>query len=954
MRQTTRQPNPPLGFQRLARASAATLISVAQLGRVFADDGAIDFNQDIQPSLVKNCVACHNEQTSDGGLNLESFTGLTTGGDSGAVLDTSAPANSLLLERITDNEDPMPPEDNKVGADRLSAEVIGRLRQWLEDGATPPSMEDAASGAKSASVIQWSRLPENVNPIYALAESADGNILAYGSGNAVYVHPFANGNLLSLRDPTLKQPSADTTKQPASRQAHLDLVQSIAIRPDGQQIASGGFGVVKLWTRDSDHQNLLGPLDRDIRLAAFSPDSEYIACATGESTIEIIDIAAGTIKTYLKLHSGKVTAIAWAIDGQSIVTCDDVGSTVLTHTRIGESAELIGQAAFQIAQVVCIDDKSYLLRSTDGSLHQVRTLANNPPSIELVAGCENISRIWRSARTPKQLFVTCNDGELATLSLDTVKKAKIRTLPAGSLLCARSDDGNRIVSVDSNGRVSLWSKDSDEPIASLDTSYHDSQSIRNARVNSERQAAIVQLFEKRLEAIKKVNEAEIAAVAKAKPLVDSARATAEKQHMAVAEVESQLAMATSALSKLVASLKAQAADTDSDGDSANLEAAKKLVETQKTALGAAKKKRDADTAELKRTEAVLANTNRGAAVAKEKLLDSERKLEGAKQELAQLQTTAESLKSAASATSPLADVCFSLDSSVIILANKSGTLDTFAADDGRPLSSADLQRPISGACVVANRLLVLTSGESASVESLRITPRWQLAKSIQLDRNRSPSRVTALAYSPSGDHLVLGGGPASRFGDLKILDAHSGEIQRDFDRIAEDSILTAAYSPDGRQLLTGGADRLCRLYDVATGHLMRTFEGHSHHVLSIAWRADGASFASGSADGTIKIWNAETGEQFRTITSTQEVASVRFVGSSGQLVSCSADGTCRLHNADDGKTIRQFSGASDALYSLSVSPDERLLSVAGQSGSIWRWELSSGKASPLEKAMIED
>lgn len=933
--------------QHFARASAAALLSLAQLGQSFAGENSVDFNKDILPVFAKNCVACHNDQSSEGGLNLESFSKLSIGGDSGAVLDASVPANSLLLERIADSDDPMPPDDNDVGAKRLSQDEIGRLRQWLEAGASPPNMQDRGSASVSGIAMQWSALAEDLRPIYALGESPDGSFLAYGSGNSVYVRQLATGNLQSLNDVSIQQPQTDEASQPASPQAHLDLVQSIAIRPDGQQIASGGFGVVKLWNRDFDFETLLSPLNREIRLAAFSPDGEHVACASSDSTVEIVSIAAGTIQTFLKSHRGKVTAITWTPDGHSVVTCDDSGLVVITHVRTGVVEQLISESELQIEQVVCIDSESYLVRTTDGSLHRI-SQADNVGSIELLADHQDVRYIWRSAGETPQLFAIDEDGELATLTLDSFEKQTVRSFPSAAVRSTASADGNRIVSVDTTGAVSLWSKGSDEPIASLDVGYDEQQVIRRAASNMERQEAVVKLLQTRLDANKKISEAELAAVAKAKPLVEAAQGSAEKQDIELDEEEAKLAEAKSALSQAEEELKVAAAEPKPAGDSNSLDAAKKLFETQKTALGAARKKREKASIELKRLQAVLANANRGATAASERLKHSERELEHAKSALGELQAEVETAKASASGASSLACICFGLDSSVIVLVHQAGTLDAFAAVDGRPVFSLNLQQPISGACESSGRLRVLTGGESASVESFRINPTWQLAKSIQLEQQKTPSRVTALAYSPSGNQLVAGSGPASRFGDLKTLDTTTGELQAGFGQIAEDTVLAAAYSPTGTQLLTGAADRLCRLYDVESGQLVRTFEGHSHHVLSVAWRADGASFASGSADGTIKVWNAETGEQFRTIASKQEIASVQFVGNSGQIVSCSADGASRLHSADDGKAVRGFSGPTDALYCVSVSPDGQFLYAAGQSGKVWRWVVESGKLAPLE------
>src|SRR5262245_61373651 len=65
-------------------------------------------------------------------------------------------------------------------------------------------------------------------------------------------------------------------------------------------------------------------------------------------------------------------------------------------------------------------------------------------------------------------------------------------------------------------------------------------------------------------------------------------------------------------------------------------------------------------------------------------------------------------------------------------------------------------------------------------------------------------------------------------------------------------------SPDGNLILTASTDHTIKLWDAATGTLVRTFEGHSDWVTSVAFSADGNRTLSGSHDGTIKLWDTAT------------------------------------------------------------------------------------------------
>ncbi len=72
-------------------------------------------------------------------------------------------------------------------------------------------------------------------------------------------------------------------------------------------------------------------------------------------------------------------------------------------------------------------------------------------------------------------------------------------------------------------------------------------------------------------------------------------------------------------------------------------------------------------------------------------------------------------------------------------------------------------------------------------------------------------------------------------------------------------------------------DRTVRLWDAATGAALQTLEGHTDWVTSVAFSPDGKQVVSGSGDGTVRLWDAATGALLQALEGhTSSVTSVAF------------------------------------------------------------------------------
>jgi WD40 repeat protein len=68
------------------------------------------------------------------------------------------------------------------------------------------------------------------------------------------------------------------------------------------------------------------------------------------------------------------------------------------------------------------------------------------------------------------------------------------------------------------------------------------------------------------------------------------------------------------------------------------------------------------------------------------------------------------------------------------------------------------------------------------------------------------------------------------------------------------ALRSAAFSPDGKRIVTASLDMTARLWDAASGRELGVLRGHSEPVMSATFSKDGTRVVTASADGTTRVW----------------------------------------------------------------------------------------------------
>jgi WD40 repeat protein len=291
----------------------------------------VDFQAEILPILKANCLACHNAAKAEGELVLETPKTIAKGSSDGPVVvprrvsedglrDSS---KSRLLELASHRAEPfMPPADNKVGAKPLSPEELGLIKLWIDQGAVGEVRETSAP-------VRWRPLPRGLNPIYALALSADGQFAACSRANQVFIYHVPSGRLVTrLADPALARVAGEAGV------ADLDSVRSLAISPAGDLMASGGYRTVRLWRRprnvERQHFSLGGDgaaTETGVTAVAVSPNGRWLAAGATDKTVRIWDLAEGQQQAVFEGHTDSViggglrdsvTSVAFSSDSATL------------------------------------------------------------------------------------------------------------------------------------------------------------------------------------------------------------------------------------------------------------------------------------------------------------------------------------------------------------------------------------------------------------------------------------------------------------------------------------------------------------------------------------------------------------------------------------------------------------------------------------------------------------
>ena len=945
----------------------------------------VDFEKEVLPILKNNCLACHNKTTTKAGLILETPQDILQGGDSGKAVVPKRSGESLLLKLAAHQARPMmPPRNNKVEASDLNSDELGLLKLWIDQGAT--------GKVHGSGPIVWQALPEGLNPIYAVALSADGQYAACARANQIFIYHLPSKQLVTrLTDPQLVKSGLYGKPGVAQR----DLVQSLAFSPDGDLLASGGYREVKLWRRPRNVQKfkLASAARKSVLSVATSPDGKMLATGGDDGRIKLWSLATGKSVRNLSGHKQSVNSLSFSPDSTRLVSGSEdktirvwdvaKGKCLL---RVQTTAEVNAVAWVAGGNQIASGGADYLIR-----LWYVDMAKTELAALKEIKGHEGrITSLAALKPDGSQLLSGSGDGTIRQWNIEDGKLILqlIHGGPVSSV--AVRGDGKRFASAGLNGVAKLWdaptgkeiaalkgdryarellaAKEREQTFAKSEVSYRES-AFQRATNNHNTQVERVKKATETLAAAEKtcgekktnvLNATEAKATAE-KALADFAEIRkAAEAHEAVEKTSTQAAAelktAKEKLSPDKAMVDKLAAEADAEAKSA-AEAkavldkfpadAKEKLKQANDKLSTATKALTAAEAELKKAELPkstaaheLELANKAAGKTDEALTAAQTAIQSAKEFQKRSDTEHQSAKKAfADSEKPIRMITFSPDNLFVATAGDDQEVHTWNADDGAGIETfKGHEGPVFDVAFAGKGTLVSGAADrSAAVWDLN--PDWTLERTFGAGDAASPlvDRVNAVRFSPDGKRLATGGGEPTRGGNITLWQVADGKLLRSFTNLHSDAVFGLDFSADGNYLASGAADKFVKVLDLATGTVAKTFEGHTHHVLGVSWKRDGRTLASAGADNVIKVWDFVTGERKKTIEGFgKEVTSISFVGITDQALASSGDDQIRTVN-ENGEKIRSFEGGNNFINSASITPDGKIVIAGGHDGVLRVW-----------------
>ncbi|HZU95091.1 MAG TPA: protein kinase, partial [Planctomycetota bacterium] len=227
---------------------------------------------------------------------------------------------------------------------------------------------------------------------------------------------------------------------------------------------------------------------------------------------------------------------------------------------------------------------------------------------------------------------------------------------------------------------------------------------------------------------------------------------------------------------------------------------------------------------------------------------------------------------------------------------------------------------------------------------------WDAATGAPAGTLVGPRKIVhGMSVSGDGTRVASGGYDCA----VRVWDVGSGKLLRTLE--GHRGPMRAVRFVGRSKLVTGtyGPDRSIRLWDLARkerGEEVATLAEVPENLTGfndIAVSADGKRFVSQGSEG-VRLWDFEAGKELSALVGhSRQVTGAALTKDGKVAVTASLDGTVRVWDVEH-QTERVLNPGSGGVLALALSPDGSQALTAHEKGALLLWDVARGTSTPLD------